>query len=203
MHISKIVEWDHQRGFGFLAHQKGKLFLHHRDFAEHHKRPSKGDKIRYKIGSDQKGRRCAVNAVHVNDGGKITILTWIILAVLTAAPALAWSHFVLVKKPRLSLLIFLPIVTNLITYLVYKQDKARARAKMWRTPEATLHFLELSGGWPGGLLAQRQLRHKCSKVRFQITYWSIVFLHLYLAIDYLYDWGMIKQLIQTLVTILA
>jgi uncharacterized membrane protein YsdA (DUF1294 family) len=77
---------------------------------------------------------------------------------------------------------------NIIPYFVYKRDKALARAKAWRISEATLHFLELIGGWPAALLAQRQFRHKCSKTDFQTTYWLIVMLHLYLAIDYLLDW---------------
>lgn len=188
MHTSKIVEWDRQKGFGFLLHQKSRLFLHRRDFAEHHKRPAKGDRIRYRIGSDSKGRRCAVEAVHVNDGGEITILTWLFLMILVAMPVLAWSHFLLVKKTDLSLLLPLPLIVNIITYFVYKRDKALARAKRWRTPEAKLHFLEFIGGWPAALLAQRQFRHKCSKTDFQTTYWLIVMLHLYLAIDYLLDW---------------
>lgn len=198
MHTSEIIEWDRRNGFGFLRHQKGKLFLHHRDFAEYHKRPCKGDKIRYKIGSDPKGRRCAVEAVHVNDGGKITPLTWLALILLVTAPALAWSHFILVKKPQW-IFLFLPLlVINLMTYVAYKKDKALARAKMWRTSEATLHFLELIGGWPAALLAQRQFRHKCSKASFQTAYWTIVILHQYLAVDYLFDWVILNRIIEWL-----
>ncbi|MGB0991166.1 MAG: DUF1294 domain-containing protein [Akkermansiaceae bacterium] len=196
MYISKILEWNHDKGFGFLLHQRSKLFLHHRDFAEHHKRPCKGDKIRYKIGSDSKGRRCAVEAVHVNDGGRITLFTWLTLMLLVAAPALAWSHFILVKKPQWTFLFPVFFVINLITYFTYKKDKALARAKMWRTSEATLHFLELIGGWPTALLSQRQFRHKCSKGSFQITYWMIIILHQYLAVDYMFDWVILSRIIE-------
>ena len=34
---AKIVELDNQKGYGFLQVGKGRLLLHHRDFAEHHK----------------------------------------------------------------------------------------------------------------------------------------------------------------------
>ena len=191
---SKIVEWDDQKGFGYLHHQKGKLFLHRKDFAERHKRPSKGDNIHYQVGYDPKGRSCAVAATHVNDGGKITILTWISLLLLMATPAIAWSHFILIKKPSLLFLILPFAVINLITYLSYRSDKKKSRAKEWRTSEATLHFLELFGGWPAALLAQRQFRHKYSKIDFQIIYWMIVILHLYLAIDYIFDWKIFRSI---------
>jgi uncharacterized membrane protein YsdA (DUF1294 family)/cold shock CspA family protein len=192
---SKIVEWDQQKGFGYLRHQKGKLFLHHKDFSEHHKRPGKGDRIHYQVGSDHKGRRCAVEARQVNDGGKITLFTWIKLTLLAAIPVLAWSHLMLTQKLPILLLILPLVVINLVTYFTYKGDKANARAKVWRTSEVKLHFLELIGGWPAAFVAQRQFRHKCSKGSFQATYWMIVGLHLFLAIDYVFDWAILKTII--------
>ena len=55
----------------------------------------------------------------------------------------------------------IPIITSiyglmsLITFAVYYLDKRAARLGRPRTPEVTLHVLELLGGWPGALLAQR------------------------------------------------
>jgi uncharacterized membrane protein YsdA (DUF1294 family) len=54
--------------------------------------------------------------------------------------------------------------------------------------------LELAGGWPGAFLAQRRLRHKCSKVSYQITFWLIVSLHIYVATDYLLGWRLVHAL---------
>jgi len=65
-----------------------------------------------------------------------------------------------------------------ITYLVYWFDKRAARAQRRRTPEATLHILELLGGWPGALLAQSQLRHKTRKTRYRAVFWAMVALNL-------------------------
>lgn len=199
MHTAKIVEWDPRKGFGYLRHQKGRLFIHRKDFAEHHKRPTKGDRIRYRVGTDTKGRRCAVQAVHVNDGGKITVLTWLGLVLLLLMPVLAWSHLLLVDYPRFTCLWLLFPAVNLATYSAYKNDKARARAKAWRTSEASLHFLELLGGWPAALLAQRQFRHKCTKTSFQTTYWLVVALHLYLATDYLMDWKLVGHAVRAII----
>ncbi len=67
---------------------------------------------------------------------------------------------------------------SLVTVGFYAWDKNRARKSGGRTPEITLHLLELLGGWPGALLAQRILRHKNLKVSYQVTFWLIVLLHL-------------------------
>lgn len=66
---------------------------------------------------------------------------------------------------------------SLITFVVYYLDKRAARLGRPRTPEVTLHALELLGGWPGALLAQRLLRHKNAKVGYQVVFWLIVAVH--------------------------
>ena len=53
-------------------------------------------------------------------------------------------------------------------------DKKRAEAGGWRVPEATLHLMELTGGWPGAFLAHRWVRHKVAKRRYQLVFWLIV-----------------------------
>lgn len=69
-------------------------------------------------------------------------------------------------------------VASLISAAAYAQDKARARAGRWRTPETALHLLDVFGGWPGGLLAQRIVRHKDRKLSFQIVFGLGAFFHL-------------------------
>ena len=60
----------------------------------------------------------------------------------------------------------------------YAQDKRRAERGEWRTPESVLHVLDLLGGWPGGLLAQRVFRHKTRKLSFQMIFWICAAAHL-------------------------
>ena len=67
---------------------------------------------------------------------------------------------------------------SLITGIAYMSDKWRAQQDGWRTPEETLHWLEMFGGWPGALIAQRLLRHKNRKRSFQFNFWCIVLAHL-------------------------
>jgi uncharacterized membrane protein YsdA (DUF1294 family) len=68
-------------------------------------------------------------------------------------------------------------IASIITFIVYALDKSAAKNDQWRTPESTLHFLALTGGWPGALVAQRLVRHKSRKQSFQIVFWIIVVLN--------------------------
>jgi uncharacterized membrane protein YsdA (DUF1294 family) len=80
------------------------------------------------------------------------------------------------------------LVISTLTYQVYACDKRRAEAGEWRLPEAWLHLMDLLGGWPGGLLAQRRLRHKCAKASYQFIFWLGVFAYQFAAYDSLQDW---------------
>ncbi len=68
-------------------------------------------------------------------------------------------------------------VMSAVTFVAFWVDKRAAARNRWRTPEATLHLLELFGGWPGALLGQHVLRHKSSKARYRLALWAIIVLH--------------------------
>lgn len=93
------------------------------------------------------------------------------------------------------------IVISMVTYGVYAADKDSAadKSSRWRAPEVLLHALELGGGWPGAFLAQRQLRHKCSKISYQIVYWLIVTGHVYVATDYVLGWRLARRIVALLI----
>lgn len=76
------------------------------------------------------------------------------------------------------LLLLTYALMSLVCFVAYWRDKRFARAGAQRTPEFRLHLYELLGGWPGGLLAQRLIRHKNRKVAYQVKFWLIVALHL-------------------------
>ena len=79
---------------------------------------------------------------------------------------------------------------SLLTWWAYRRDKRAAQANEPRTPETTLHLLELLGGWPGAFLAQRRLRHKNVKKLYQLCFWLIVALHqIYLGWLLSHYWG--------------
>lgn len=77
--------------------------------------------------------------------------------------------------PLLVLALYAPM--SVAAFVLYAVDKRAARRGAWRTPETTLHLLELGFGWPGALVAQRVLRHKNRKAAYQVVFWGIVALH--------------------------
>jgi uncharacterized membrane protein YsdA (DUF1294 family)/cold shock CspA family protein len=181
---AKIVEWDRQKGYGFLQAGNQRVFLHRRDFVEHHKRPAVGDVVRFRLGKDVKGRTCATNAVHVNDGGRITMVNVLVLFSLLVLPAIALER----RAADFRWVGVWVLVLGVLAYGAYAVDKRRARAKEWRLSETGLHLLELLGGWPGAFLAQRRLRHKCSKGSYQVVFWLIVLAYQFAAFDSLQNW---------------
>lgn len=199
-----IVEWDDEKGYGFVRAGTQRVFLHRRDFAECRKAPAVGDVVRFEMGADSLGRSCANQAVHVGvpaarrparrplgrsgreTGGLLSAPAVLTLAGLLVCPVLA----IVLLPPGFYWVKFYAPVISVIAFFIYAQDKGRAQNGGWRVPEKTLHFLELAGGWPGAFLAQRILRHKISKLSYQATFWLIVLAYQFAAIDFLVDWRM-------------
>lgn len=65
-------------------------------------------------------------------------------------------------------------LASVVCFIAYALDKRAAIRQLRRTPERTLLLLGLAGGWPGALLAQQWLRHKCSKPSFLAWFWLTV-----------------------------
>ena len=59
---------------------------------------------------------------------------------------------------------------NAATFIAYWLDKRAAQLAARRTPETTLHLLELLGGWPAAWLAQLSLRHKSRKESYRLAF---------------------------------
>jgi uncharacterized membrane protein YsdA (DUF1294 family) len=73
--------------------------------------------------------------------------------------------------------VFIYVVASLAAFIAYGLDKRAAGRGRWRVPEASLHLIELLGGFPGALLGQRIFRHKRRKARYMIIFWMIFALH--------------------------
>jgi uncharacterized membrane protein YsdA (DUF1294 family) len=80
------------------------------------------------------------------------------------------------------------LVVSALSYWTYSRDKRRASEGESRISEAQLHLWELLGGWPGAWIAQRRLRHKCSKGSYQFVFWLIVLGYQFAAYDSFRDW---------------
>ncbi len=73
------------------------------------------------------------------------------------------------------------ILINIITFIVYADDKRRARRGSWRTSEATLVLLAVVGGSVGAVLAMLLLRHKTRHTRFVIGIPTILVVQILIA----------------------
>ena len=99
------------------------------------------------------------------------------------AKVLAWFY----GHPPCAVLAWYALM-SLLTLVLYWRDKRAAVLGMWRTPEGTLHLFELLGGWPGALIGQSKLHHKCSKVSYQVEFWIVVALNILGLLYLTYGW---------------
>ena len=74
------------------------------------------------------------------------------------------------------------IVINVITFLVYRSDKKKAKRHEWRTPEAKLLGLAVLGGTVGAWIAMKRFRHKTQHKKFKYGIPFILLLQLMLAL---------------------
>lgn len=70
------------------------------------------------------------------------------------------------------------IAMSLVGGVMIAYDKRQARLGRWRTPELTLHAIELLGGFPGTMLARRIFKHKSRKLSYRIAAAAMALVHL-------------------------
>jgi uncharacterized membrane protein YsdA (DUF1294 family)/cold shock CspA family protein len=175
-----ITKWNDEKGFGFITPKfdNKQIFIHIKQYSKDHKRPVQGLAVNFQRMTDPKGRFYAVNISptkgHKNIGqSEIEYKNSIIMNLLFFV-----SIGALIFLNKLPIYIIIPyIIFSPIAFNMYVKDKLAAEWDEWRTPENTLHFISLIGGWPGALLAQSKLRHKSKKVSFKVVFWITVILN--------------------------
>jgi uncharacterized membrane protein YsdA (DUF1294 family)/cold shock CspA family protein len=187
----KLTKWKDERGFGFIQPVDGsqEVFLHISEVKDATRRPQENDTIYYHCVVDSDGKVRAFNAfilgarnksVSLSNRAKLsdTIVSRfpiVEVVLLSFLPLVGAIHFTWTTRNPLPLVVY-PVM-SLVTYFLYADDKSRAKRKDWRTSEQTLHLCELGGGWLGGFIAQRILRHKSQKESYQAMFWVIVIIH--------------------------
>lgn len=200
-----LINWNDEKGFGFIAPSDGTadVFLHFRAVTDRARRPKVGDRVEYDLDHDGQQRPRAARALlrpsiaaprpgagtpprsrmtssssghrGVRRDSRPIRIIFILLLPTTALAALCLAARRNVIPDWVAELY---VGMSAVTAIAYAVDKFRAQKGRWRISEGTLQLFAMAGGWPGAFPAQRILRHKTSKVAFQITYWIIVTAHL-------------------------
>lgn len=191
-HVGRITNWNEDKGYGFVTPHDGgaRAFVHIKAFQVSSRRPVEGDLISYDTASDARGR---LNATSVRFAGQ-RVMTPVaknkrpviprrppkrIPRVALGASFLLAAVVLMVMGVVPAVLPLLYLLLSCASYLMYAFDKEIAGKAGWRrTPESTLHLLDLAGGWPGGLVAQHVARHKTAKAAFQRAFWITVLFNL-------------------------
>lgn len=181
----ELVEWNDDRGFGFVQPVTGaKLFVHISAFERPVRRPEIGDRLAFRRGPGKDGRPSVV-AAQIAGGtfrpkpqgpsperieGAQAARAYRLLAAVVLLAAV-----ILLPVPRLLIWVYLGM--GVVSFVAYWLDKRAANAGRWRTAEATLHGIDMFGGIIGGLLAQAALHHKTAKPDYALVTFGIVFIH--------------------------
>ena len=199
--LGRVSEWNEARGFGFLApvdgaDGAGRVFFHVRDYDQGPRRPEVGELVKFSASKRDDGRWRAIRvrravanarnpaptvtrnpkAAHRPGGPAPASAPVALVLAYTASMAIA------VYIGRLPVMLaFWLITATCLAVLFYYGDKTAAQRGESRIAESTLHIVELAGGWPGALLAQRLLRHKTAKASYRSAFWTMVALHIMLV----------------------
>ena len=174
-----MTQWNDDRGFGFIKPAGGgqDIFAHIKSFEGQTARPQIGQTVTFEVetGSDGKKRARRVLPGHFSDKPAAkkpnpidgsSFFAILFFAIVFGVVAVFW------RIPRWVPALYL--AASLICFMTYQADKSAARRGRRRTSESTLHFLALTGGWPGAIVAQQFLRHKTTKASFRATFWVTV-----------------------------
>ena len=174
--VGRISAWNEDKGYGFVVPHDGgsRAFVHVNAFQFGSRRPVDGDLISYSTSKDVRGRTNAVDVRYagqkIENRGPPKRLPRLALGVIALATAVIGTLLGILP----SVIPIGYVALSSLSYFMYALDKAAAGNGTQRTPENTLHFVDLLGGWPGGLMAQQRLRHKTVKTSFQFALWVTV-----------------------------
>jgi len=79
-----------------------------------------------------------------------------------------------------SVLVLYYLILGLLTFAVFAKDKHASKHGLWRVPENALHILSLFGGWTGGVVGQKILRHKTHKQPYKTLFSITIFINIIL-----------------------
>ena len=186
----KVIKWQNDKGFGLIEPINGMsdLFFHENFLLNQSRRPVVGDEVSFEITTNPGGKQRAERILFrgEQDPRKLDKFFDVFYSSLSCVFLICIGVLVFLKKLD-HIILILYLLISLITFLLYRQDKIKAKNDEWRTPENKLHFFSLIGGWPGALIAQRRLGHKSRKQSFRVVFYITVILNVSAISFYCYS----------------
>ena len=186
----KVIKWQNDKGFGFIEPINGMpdLFFHENFLLNQSRRPVVGEDVSFEITTNPERKQRAVRILFrgERDPRKLDNFFDVFYSSLSCVFLICIGVLVFLNKLN-PIILILYLLLSCITFLIYRQDKIKAKNAEWRTPENKLHFFSLIGGWPGALIAQRRLHHKSRKLPFQVVFYITVILNISAISVYCYS----------------
>ena len=177
--VGILSEWNDERGFGFvLPESEGqRAFAHVSEFPRG-PRPTAGCRVSYVVSQDERGRARARDIRYVGRApAEPSQDQRATAAVVAALGFLGFVGGAVVVLESTVLILLGYVIVSFASWAMYRADKTAAQNYTWRTSESTLHAVDVLGGWPGGLVARHQFRHKTRKQPFRTVFWLTVVLN--------------------------
>lgn len=183
----EVVQWNDERGFGFVAGADGmRYFLHISEMRRGSRRPEAGDMVRFvpARAADSRVQAVAVHLVgetptpqppRVATARPAKGREWRLPIAVLMAGLLGWD-VLSGALPFWVILVYGGL--GVMSFVTYALDKFAAESGHWRIRESQLHLVDFCGGIVGGLCAQAWFRHKTRKDSFVFATLLIVCLHM-------------------------
>lgn len=171
-----LADWNDDRGFGFINPSAGgpRVFVHVSAFPRD-RRPASGCLVSYAEVRDERNRARASEVRYLTSPPAARASATGVPQALATATLFFTGLAILVVLGQLPVILLAGYsLLSAVAFLTYRADKSAAQQGRWRTPESTLHAIDLMGGWPGALVARRVFRHKTTKQPFRTIFWATV-----------------------------
>ncbi len=185
----QLVQWNDERGFGFIAASDGKrYFVHISHIRRIADRPRMGDFVAFAPDIGKDGRPSARNvsirgaklrgsrlvqqnspSVNSSPYGWRLPLALLMIVLIIIGTALGHLPFEIAMAYG---------VMGVLSLWLYRSDKVFAEMQHWRISEFTLLGIDLCFGVVGGLIGQALFRHKTRKASYIASVVLIALVHL-------------------------